>query len=497
MSGQTSDKSSDETSGQTSDKISGETSGETSGIMGPAAGANAPASVPADHGLGSLGLLMQLGGTLGMAAAAAVAIPAAIYGERTSSVVFFFALLYGVRAAFHRVAGSAVLYGTGGHPRRSVVTYLCVAACHSVVTLLLLRRYVDDALLLRIAGLLLAWPAVLLACVSLPRPGRLLARAVPPAEDHGFEGASVLMTVLGSAGLACAALILAVLVEIPALPGLLGVAAGGDEGLVRLLVLAACGLCVLRAVVHLRAGVRGATGAGFEAHQARAARYGAVGGATAAGVALLLAGAIAVSTGNLALVLIVGICAREILGAWPAILRRLHAERGFDVYLAGDRAPAFRRAPDAGLMALGWLLVALGTPALAQCLVAVLAGDRAAWPVEPGMLSLGDGWRTLLMAGLQVWAGVALLGASARARRIVAVYGMVAVGLALGSATFALADAFSLGMAGAHDGAQALDGVAILARLAGAGVELAVPCAALWLVERTALPRAVALTRGR
>ena len=150
------------------------------------------ASVPADHGLGSLGLLMQLGGSLGMAAAAAVAIPAAMYGDRTSSVVFFFALLYGVRAAFHRVAGNAVLYGTGGHPRRSVVTYLCVAACHSVVTLLLLRRYVDDALLVRIAGLLLAWPAVLLACVSLPRPAHLLARTVPPAEDHGFEGASVL-----------------------------------------------------------------------------------------------------------------------------------------------------------------------------------------------------------------------------------------------------------------------------------------------------------------
>jgi hypothetical protein len=458
--------------------------------MGPAA----DASVPADHGLGSLGLLMQLGGSLGMAAAAAVAIPAAMYGNRASSVVFFFALLYGVRAAFHRVAGNAVLYGTGGHPRRSVVTYLCVAACHSVVTLLLLGRYVDDALLVRIAGLLLAWPAVLLACVSLPRRGRLLARTVPPAEDLGFEGASVLMAVLGSAGLACAVLILAVLVEIPALPGLPGVPAGGDAWLARLLALAACALCVLRAVVHLRAGVHGATGAGFDAHQARVTRYGAVGGATATAVALLLAGAIAVSTGNLPMVLIAGICAREVLGAWPAILRRLHAERCFDVYLAGDRAPAFRRAPDAGLMALGWLLVALGAPALAQCLVAMLAGAQAGWPVEPGMLLLGGDWRTLLLAGLQVWAGVALLGTSARARRIVAIYAMVAVGLALSGATFALVDAFALGMAGTYDGVEAL---AMLARLAGAGVELAVPCAALWLVERTALPRAVALTRAR
>jgi hypothetical protein len=461
--------------------------------MGPASDASAPASVPADHGLGSLGLLMQLGGSLGMAAAAAVAIPAAMYGDRESSVVFFFALLYGVRAAFHRVAGNAVLYGTGGHPRRSVVTYLCVAACHSLVTLLLLRRYVDDALLLRIAGLLLAWPAVLLVCVSLPRLGRLLARTVPPAEDHGFEGAAVLMTVLGSAGLAGAVMVLAVLVEIPALPGLAGAPAGG-AGLARLLALAVCGLCLLRAVVHLRAGVHGATGAGFDAHQAGAARYGSVGRATAAGLALLLAAAIAVSTGNLAIVLIAGICAREVLGAWPAILRRLHAERSFDVYLAGDRAPVFGRAPDAGLMALGWLLLALGAPALAQCLVAVPAGAAAAWPVELGMLSLGDGWRTLLMAGLQVWAGVALLRASARARRIVAIYAMVAVGLALGSATFALADAFALGVAGNQDGLAAL---ATLARIVGAGIELAVPCAALWLVERTALPRAVALTRGR
>lgn len=463
----------------------------TSCTTSPATDASAPVSVPADQGLNGLALLMQLGGSLGMAAAAAVAIPAALYGGRQSSVVFFFALLYGVRAAFHRVAGSAVLYGTGGHPRRSVITYLCVATCHSAVTLLLLRRYVDDALLLRIAALLLAWPGVLLACVSLPRPGRLLARAVPPAEDYGFESAAVLMTVLGSAGLACAVLLLAVLLEIPGLPGL---PAPDGAGLPRLLALAACGLCLLRAVVHLRAGVHGATGAGFDAHQTRAVRYGTVGSATATGVALLLAAAIAVSTGNLALVLIAGICAREVLGAWPAILRRLHGERSFDVYLAGDRAPVFRRAPDAGLTALGWLLVAMGAPALAQALVVVPAGLEAAWPVDLGMVSLGHGWRTLLVAGLQVWAGVALLRMSAHARRLAAVYAMVAVGLALSSATFALVDAFALGMAGTDDGVQSL---ILLARIVGAGIELAVPCAALWLVERTALPRAVALTGGR
>lgn len=460
----------------------------TGGPVEGVAGALGP--MPADQGLGSLGLLMQLFGSLGVAVAAAVAIPAALYGGRASSVLFFFALLYGVRAAFHRVAGSAVLYGTGGHPRRSVVTYLCVAACHSLVTLLLLRRYVDDALLLRIAALLLAWPTVLLACVSLPGPGRLLARAVPTAEDQGFEGASVLMTVLGSAGVACAALLLAIALEIPVLPGL----PADSAGLVRLMALAACGLCLLRAVVHLRAGVHGAMGAGFDAHQARAARYGSVGGATATGVSLLLAAAIAVSTGNLAMVFVAAICARELLGAWPAILRRLHAERSFDVYLAGDRAPAFRRAPDAGMMALGWLLVAMGAPALAQGLVALPSGAAAAWPVDPGMVALGDGWRTLLAAGLQVAAGVALLRMSAHARRITAIYAMVAAGLALGSATFALTDAFALGVGGTRDGLQAL---VMLARIAGAGIELAVPAAALWLVERTALPRAVALSRGR
>ncbi|HWN70397.1 MAG TPA: hypothetical protein VNM90_22305, partial [Haliangium sp.] len=115
-------------------------------------------------------------------------------------------------------------------------------------------------------------------------------------------------------------------------------------------------------------------------------------------------------------------------------------------------------------------------------------------PAELGTVSLGHGWRTVLMAGLQLWAGVALLRASAHARRIVAVYAMVAVGLALPSATFALIDAFALGMSGTD---EALRAVTMLARIVGAGIELAVPCAALWLVERTALPRAVALTGAR
>lgn len=462
------------------------------------------AQVPADRGLASLGLLMQLGGSLGVAAAVAVAVPTALYGGRTSSIAFFFALLYGVRAAFHRAAGSALLYGTGGHARRSVLTYVCVAACHSLVTLLLLRMYIHDALLVRIGALLLAWPIVLAVCVSLPRLGPLLRRAVPPAEDLGLEGAAVLMTVLGSAGAMCALLGLAILIDGPSWRGALG-----DMSVpIHVAGMAVCGALLLRSVIHVRAGVRAAAGPSFHGHEACLSRYGAAGSATANVVAVLVAAAISVSTGNLGGVLVAGMCVRAALGAWPSILRRLRAERSFDVYLAGDRAPVFRRAPDAGLSALGWLLVALGAPCVAQGLACTLTGAFAtggpSWAAvlpqalagtlagDLGIVALDAGWRTLLVGGLQLGAGVALVRMSPSARRIATIYGLVAVMIASGNLLLAFTELLALGPIAAGEAPGA---VMILARVAGAGVELAVPAATLWLVGRSTLPRATVLAR--
>lgn len=461
------------------------------------------ARVPADRGLAGLGMLMQLGGSLGVIAAVAVALPAAFHGDRASSIVFFLAALYGVRAAFHRAAGSALLYGTGGHPRRSVLAYVCVAVCHSLVTLLLLRRYVDDALLVRIGALLLAWPVVLATCVSLPRLGRLLRGAVPPPEDHGLTGAAVLMIVLGSAGTLCALLGLAILIDGPSWLGVLGDTAGP----IHVAGVAVCAVLLLRSVIHVRAGARAASAASLGAHEACLARYGAVGGATASVVALLVAAVVAIATGSIGVVLVAGMCARAALGAWPSILRRLRVERSFDVYLAGDRAPPFRRAPDAGLSALGWLLVAIGAPCVAQALAGALAAGSASWTAalpsgalsgalagglagESGIVTLGAGWRSLLVGGLQLGAGIALVRASERARRMATIYGVVAAVIAAGNLLLALTELLVLApiAAGAAPGA-----LMALARIGGAGIELALPAATLWLVGRSALPRAVVL----
>src|SRR4029077_10419221 len=46
------------------------------------------------------------------------------------------------------------------------------------------------------------------------------------------------------------------------------------------------------------------------------------------------------------------------LMAWPLIVRRFFADRQFADLLAGAEAPVHRRAPDAGLTWLGWLLIA-------------------------------------------------------------------------------------------------------------------------------------------
>ena len=76
------------------------------------------------------------------------------------------------------------------------------------------------------------------------------------------------------------------------------------------------------------------------------------------------------------LALVTGVC--WMLMAWPMIIRRFFSERQFADLLAGDDAPIHRRAPDAGLTGLGWLLLAhamFGATMLIPQLV--LGGPRA------------------------------------------------------------------------------------------------------------------------
>jgi hypothetical protein len=57
----------------------------------------------------------------------------------------------------------------------------------------------------------------------------------------------------------------------------------------------------------------------------------------------------------IAIVGVTGVC--WVLMAWPMIIRRFFSDRQFADLLAGENASVHRRAPDAGLSGLGWLLL--------------------------------------------------------------------------------------------------------------------------------------------
>ncbi|MBA3541585.1 MAG: hypothetical protein H0T79_18370 [Deltaproteobacteria bacterium] len=170
------------------------------------------ANLPADHGLTSLGLILQLGGTFFAAYSAILAfLGIVLVGTsegRGSALWVFFILGLGVtRALFHRAAGTQLLYGArdavgdATHPFGGIRRYIVVGAAHAVVTGVLLweKLAVERTVAGAIAIGLLVWPAALAVLVSLPRFRRCADR-LPVSEDKGFEGAAILMTMLGLCG---------------------------------------------------------------------------------------------------------------------------------------------------------------------------------------------------------------------------------------------------------------------------------------------------------
>jgi hypothetical protein len=131
---------------------------------------------------------------------------------------------------------------------------------------------------------------------------------------------------------------------------------------------------------------------------------------------------------------LVVICALGwMLMAWPLIVRRFFSDRQFADLLAGDQAHLHRRAPDAGLTSLGWLLLSysmLGASFLLPRLVAggfdLLRGDTGSlmmFGVTFGVRSL---WFSVGTLVLGAWAGYELVRMSPQSRIIATVYGVVA-----------------------------------------------------------------------
>jgi len=389
--------------------------------------------MPADHGLASLGLIMQLVGSLFAGYMSLLAIFPIFAGTAGGYLTVFLIGAFGaVRSLFHRSAGTALLYGSPGGVFRPIYVYAGVSAAQTVATLLLLN--VDAGIPIQvdltIALALMVWPVVLLVLVNRPELRELADDdALPVAEDFGFEGSAALMVLLGLFG---------------ALVALFAVYSsfrlfGSSLGAQGFLVVGVLAMLLARSIIHTIAGVKGTRGIDSDGATEAAARYFSFGvvSSVIAGGALLILFFSMPGIGLQPAILLLGCAAVYLLLAWPLILRRFYTERNFSALLSGAEGPSYRRAPDAGMTAVGWLLLSLGVVQLSLTLPAALTGLgalsgalRALDPLNTGVGQMAGGDRSLWWsAGIalaQVWAGLELVRMTDRYRLVATIYGAIA-----------------------------------------------------------------------
>lgn len=379
------------------------------------------ANIPADQGLSSLGLLMQLTGSVFAAIIAFFGFQTLFLFSRADStmVILLLTTLGVVRSLMHRAAGTGLLYGP--RPLAGVRRYVIVGLAHSVLFAAVMIT--QDLAPTRIAvcfGLALAvWPLMLGALVRLPWMARF-EEEVPVSEDKGFEGAAVLMTVMSAAGVIVSGIMLNGFIS----------SRGAMEGMGALVALTML-LLLGRSIVHLVAGVTGLRNVPLDNAVERVAQYsnlGVVSAFVAAGVLLIVAMGAGFGFAGLLLVAVSG----WLLAIWPMALRRFFAERQFASMLAGDDAPIHRRAPDAGLTSLGWLLIAMGAMNVSVAIIAAGSsfGDEAVLQTFRPLLAMGS-WRTAVIGALQLYAGFELVRMTKNHRLIATATAALIAGLEL------------------------------------------------------------------
>lgn len=457
-------------------------SGEGSGVNGdgaaaePATAAAAPRDPPhatprppADLGLSSLGLVLTVTGAV-MAPLGAAMMVQVWLGERTGEnerglppMAWLLALVIALtiaRSLAQRAAGLRLWRATPGAPPAlgGVRRYVGVAALHTaaIVAYSAVRWERVPLEVTGLAAASLAWPLAVLALTS-GRAVRALGAAPPMAEDRGLEGLAVIMACFALNGLAVAALVLAL--------GLVS-----DRGETTAFLVGSSALLGVRSGLHLATAAGAlrrepwAAGPAFVRWADRATVLGAVVGG--AGVLFTLITTVdAIEAAQMVAVLLA-------LLAWPLLVRRFVTWRELT---EADRGGVVRPAPDGGLTALGWLLVATG---------AVTAGNlAAAWldtphellswllPVSGLFRSPPTWWMTALVA-TQLWAGVALVRVSASRRWVATGWAVAQVAINLYEGRWVLT-ALDQPLRAVH-----LQGMAVLAAL------LALPVFTLVMVHR-------------
>ena len=393
------------------------------------------AGVPADQGLSSLGLVMQLAGNV-LAAGVGMLLLDLLFDLRGSNDTLWWFLLLAsciTRSMFHRSAGMQLLYGesspaTEGTNQRmaGIRRYIAVGLLQTlfVGALLVGTLHVPGTIVVGIVLGLAVWPVTLAILMALPRFSRF-KHDLPLTEDKGFEGASILMTLLGLCGLIATGATLLFLLELPG--NLLTRGAGV------LLALALAMLCI-RSYLHVQAGLSGLRETSVDRSVELANRYanfGVISSFCGGGAMLLFVMQIQMSVIGLAV--ICGIC--WMLMAWPLVIRRFFSDRQFADLLAGDGAPLHRRAPDAGLTSLGWFLLAFAAYSATCLLPQLFLGEgRTSHELQAILAIAGSGgarsiWFSVGLVVLQGWAGFELIRMSPQSRVVATVFGVVATGL--------------------------------------------------------------------
>jgi len=457
--------------------------------------------LPADHGLASLGLVMQLAGRTTAALVALLASLAWIDGRfdhRTAWHPAWAGLVIALciaRSQLHRAAGRDLTYGRrptegAADPFGAMRTYVAFALGQAIAIGAIAAQVFDQPLpaAAGIAAALALWPCAL-AVISYRSHRSLvesLRAGLPLGEDRGLEGASIVMTVLGAYGLVSTGGIIVMLGALS--PHHLRHGWGA-------MLLVVFVLLVVRSSLHIRAGLAGLRDGSrqlsFDRPGELAGRYAAFGVISAfcvGGVLLLLAMSERLTPDAVLSVAV----ACWLLVTWPMIVKRYFSQRQFAELLAGDRV-THRRAPDAGLTALGWLLAGHATLVAGVAIVQVTTHPQLGRVADHALvlsgLAVGRWW--LIDAGLAVAsvvlelaAAIALIRMSDQRRAIATIYAVFAGVVALGPAVPVVA---SLG----HH-LSIWTGIQLLP----SAVQLVMPVSALLLVHRAVIPAARARFRS-
>jgi hypothetical protein len=388
------------------------------------------AGVPADQGLSSLGLLMQLAGNV-MAALVTLVAFLMLFQPQGNPQTLWVLLILGLsiaRSMVHRAAGTQLLYGrmgVEGQRLAGIHRYVYFGLAQSVMVAALSAAKLGFPTMFAIGLLvtLAAWPVTLGVLVRLPRFSRF-SSDIPMTEDKGFEGASILMTVLGLCGAVGMGTTLVVMLQMP------GSELQKGPGVLVVLTVA---MLVARSVIHTQAGLSGLRETNIDRSVELANRYanfGVISSFCGGGALLLVAMSSAVSVGSMAMVC--GVC--WMLMTWPLIIRRFFSDRQFTDLLAGDDAPIHRRAPDAGLTALGWLLLAFAVMLGGFKLPELFMSRDSDFSEVLGALTGGGDrsvWWSIGEYVLMGWAGFELIRMSSQSRIIATVFGVVGIGVAI------------------------------------------------------------------